>query len=1027
MGLSVKKRSAKPFHFIQRRRLCIALLGVILLGVSEGFSGLAAYAQGPAFPLKATPKDPKLCSLLRDLRDEVPQGSQPLTQTQQMEPSRTFSVEKLSKPIVDAVKARQMRINQDAEVQVYIKLNNLSDENVQALRTLGIKVQIIGKPIPDRGKAEVLTTVPTLQALLPVTMIEQVEELPFVRYLRLPDYAMSSTASVESQGDVILNASDARTLFNVDGTGVHIGVISSGIGGIFPTGCTSCTPSTTNPNTPNPNPILLEDLPIATGTRNSAETLISVSGGITAAMSYRSDLDLEDKADVPPFGAEGTALLEVIHDLAPGAALSFTNSETAMEFEQAVDALAATNDVVVDDQVFPSEPSFDGTSDVSTNTEAALNNSSNQIRAYITSAGNFALNHYQGTYQDSMMDGSTITGQPGDLHQFQAATGVTTDNESFGPIIYDPVITIPSLQQVQVYLVWNDPVGASTNDYDLFLVPLSCGSPQNGLPTKPCSINTNVPIVSGNNPQTGTQDPVESLTFTNNSSSPVTYGIVIQNVKNLASAVTFDLFITGYGAEGNLPNHNFNTVAGSIPAQSDAGDGVLSVGAINEIQCPVPETCTGLLESFSSQGPLQVTPQVSTPTVKPNLVAVDEVCIDGAGGFGSPLPSDVNCPVAPSASDQPNLYPGTSAAAAHVAAIAALVLQSAPCLLSDFPSPLWTPAQSRSKIQVALESKAQLVPRYASTQTPSNGYNTVQNNEDGYGLVDALTSVMSMLPTAMVPVTFTVPSAPPGTVATTGTQTVSATSQSGAPILLTGTGTDPNNCPIAAIQWSGTCGAGTLASKSATVECPIGVNTVQLSISNNTVSFTPLPATPVLTITVTDFTMSASMTSGNGIPGTPNLYTIIVAPTAQEAFSNPVSLACSSGLPPGAVCYFSPSSVTPGATSAISTLTIITPAVAPFNRKAPWIRPNLKAPSLWYGIVIALIVMAIWTKTSKRKLGFRFALGAFLVFLAVSPVGCGSNSTTSTSTTPAPTTYTVTVTGTSNQLQRTTTVSLAVQ
>src|SRR5207247_7286699 len=98
-------------------------------------------------------------------------------------------------------------------------------------------------------------------------------------------------------------------------------------------------------------------------------------------------------------GAEGTALLEIIHDLAPKAQLYFANADTDLAFNQAVNYLAQNTDVAMDDLGFFGLP-FDGTSDVSMNTAAALNNSANPIRAYFPAVRNDANTHYLGHQPD---------------------------------------------------------------------------------------------------------------------------------------------------------------------------------------------------------------------------------------------------------------------------------------------------------------------------------------------------------------------------------------------------------------------------------------------------------------------------------------------------------------------------------------------------------------------------------------------------------------------------------------------------
>jgi hypothetical protein len=1006
---------------LRRRSLRIAVLAMILFGASVNFFCSNAFAQSPTLSSDTSRKEPKLSWLIRILRDQIPQETQLPGQTQQPRTSHGLSTQTLPKSIVDAMHSRQLRTNNNSEVQAYIELEGITPERIQKLEDLGIKIEVLGDPRSHQAKDRVYTITPTVQAWIPMAMLQQLEQLSFVRYVRLPDYAMSNGTSIDSQGDELLEAAYVRSTMsglNLDGSNVTVGVISSGIGGIFASGCTSCGP--VSGNATNPSPILLGDLPQATGVR-TAGVLTAVSGGITAIKSYRDDQDLEATVEGSE-GAEGTAMLEIVYDLAPKATLSFTNSSTSMEFELAVDALAQVNEVVVDDQFF-AEPSFDGTSAVSTNTADALNNTSNQIRAYITSAGNMALDHYQGMYAPSGIDGLAITGFSGDLHLFQGmandpqpAPGVTTDNENFGSTVFDPLLSIPPGQSVTVYLVWDDPVGASNNHYDLFLVPLSCGGLQAGrLPKPPCTI-TGSPVEFSENPQTGTQDPVQSIPYTNMGGSPVTLGIVIQNVENEALPVTFDMFVFGYGSKQTAPNHNFNTISGSIPAQSDAGGtpvSVISVGAINQIQCPSPDNCTGLLEGFSSQGPTQLTPQATTARIKPDLVAVDEVCIDGAGGFGNTIgnidPGVTGiCPVNPPASFTPMLFGGTSAAAPHVAAITALVLQAAPCLAyssyNASASPPGNPATARESVYNALtKGYAQQLPGYLDA---------VQNNQEGWGIVDALTSVSSMLPQVMPP-------------PTTANQTLSAVSASGAPVTLTGTAKDPNGCPLVAIQWSGGCGSGVASALHATVTCPIGVNTVQVGVSNNALSYLPQSQVPPLSITITDFALSGSPASAN-TPGSPAIYTIGVTSTSQGTFIYPVSLSCTAGLPAGAICSFSPIAVTPSATGAVtanssSTLTIYQPNISSSNPRLFLLR-DAGLAAVWLVSPFLLVAFEANRKGSHSTFRTRLFVSGVVLLILIVTASCSSHQS-STVSSPSPTTYTVMITGTANQLSHTTTIT----
>ena len=160
--------------------------------------------------------------------------------------------------------------------------------------------------------------------------------------------------------------------------------------------------------------------------------------------------------------------------------------------------LAASNDVVLDDIGFFGEP-YDGTSAVSANTAAALNNPGWPIRAYVTAVGNDADEHYYGAYADSGVDGTSISGitTPGHLHLFQR-TADTTDVLGLGAQPFN-VISLPQNGEAAIFLTWNDPFGASANNYDLYLVQQSTGRV----------------VASSTDVQSGRQDPSEVIDYVN--------------------------------------------------------------------------------------------------------------------------------------------------------------------------------------------------------------------------------------------------------------------------------------------------------------------------------------------------------------------------------------------------------------------------------------------------------------------------------------------------------------------------------
>lgn len=855
----------------------------------------------------------------------------------------------LPKPVLDAAAARQLRVNANGEAQVYLLVDQVNEANLGAVTLAGASVEL-----QDSNRR-------VIQARVPVSRLVAVADLPFVHFIRLPNYAVHFTGSVDTQGDSILKADQVRSQLHVDGTGVKVGVISDGLKGVFATGCTTCQGAAGGP-------IATGDLPTSTGTRNASGVLTASSGGITG-QSFSANSDLEGLPSGPcgfaGAGAEGTALLEIVHDIAPGAQLYFANFDTDLAFNNAVNSLAGQTDVVMDDIGFFGFPT-DGASPVSSNTAGALNSSTNAIRAYLTAVGNEAADHYNGNYTHSGVDGASIVGASGDLHLFQAASG-TTDVLNLGPS-YKEKILLPSGGEVVVVLTWNDPFGASSNNYDLYLIDEATG----GV------------AASSTDPQNGTQDPVEFIDYTNSTGAQGFFDIVVQNVGNQAAVRTLDLFAfqpeCGFGGpipvtSGTNLLMNYNTAAGSLTAESDAGGtpvSVISVGAIGAQDAPNFQD----IEYYSSNGPTQ------DGRTKPDVTGIDGVAVTGAGSFENP-------------------FYGTSAATPHGAGIAALLLQSAPCLLNGSTSPR-TNTDARTILRGLLLNNADL-----------RG-STVPNNIFGYGLLNALASALQTVPAAGT--------APP--------ITLGANTPTGATATLPTSGfTDPDQCPL---NVTATGGCTTSTGTNPTVTCPFGTTAVTLVASNNGVTFTS--AVPAQ-ITVTRFVLGATSTTGAVAPGQTATYPLTVTPQLG-AYSNTVTLACSN-LPSESTCAFSPSSVAPGSNPVNVSMTVSTTAAslaAPFRMGAPpWKYLRLPgAPLSWPArLLAALALLAGLASFAARRRSRRatLLLGTALA-LAALQFACGGGSssggTVGNPGTPAGT-YNVTVTGSSGTYTSTQQVTLTVQ
>lgn len=414
-----------------------------------------------------------------------------------------------------------------------------------------------------------------LEAWVPYDRLDAVAALPWVRLVGMAGIPASDIGVELTEGDAIHRANQARAAFNIDGTGATVGVISDGV-------------------------------------LNAA--LAQASGDLPAALAV----------NVVGTGDEGTAMLEIVHDLAPGANLAFSSGNggsAAMMAAQTWLAVTAGCNIISDDLWFPREPYFED-GPVALNAASLVTN--NNV-VYFTSAGNRAQRHVPQTFVDG---GTRAIGTAGTFRPHAFAAGDFTLNLR---------LRNPNGTGVRhtIVLQWNQKFGIANHNFDLYLLD---GALANVLQ-------------SSTTAQNGAGDPVELIDFTYNGPDNVSASLVVDFNSAAAAPAGMVLKVAANGPQFL----QYVNPAGSI--NPHAGHPlVMALGAIDQADPGADSP-----EGFSSRGPFQVFFPAAGTRGKPDAMAIDGVQVTGVGGFPSP-------------------FFGTSAASPHGAGIAALLRGALPLL-----------------------------------------------------------------------------------------------------------------------------------------------------------------------------------------------------------------------------------------------------------------------------------------------------------------------------------------------------------
>ena len=515
----------------------------------------------------------------------------------------------------------------------------------------------------------------------PVNALPTIAEIPQTesgQLLYKPSISAEYQGIAYNEAETSMYADAARTEFNVDGTGVTIGVLSDSV-------------------------------------NQYQETINGVQYTGLAASYQTGDLNPNEPVDVladGPSGStdEGRAMLENIHDVAPGASLAFATAEGGdLAMANNIQALATTAkaNVIVDDVTYADEPFFQPGL-----ISQAVNTVVNDGVTYFSSAGNRANDGY--------------------LSDFRATTG-----------------SIPNVGS-GTYMNFN-PSGGAAN----ILMPLTTDGPNANL------------IFEYDQPFATQQPAGSTATVTsnvyiyviNNATGAVVVGAA-QNNNNVAIQEPWqDVTIPDAGSylvaiqvvSGANPGHvefmniNENVDAIVSPEYGDAGGTYYpsSIGhnatseAIGVAATPwwAPSPYLGqnplANEPFSSFGPSLAVLNVNGVPLSSGATVVQNPTITAPDGGNTSFFSpgqiiDTSNPPFPGepatgsnlSQDLPSFF-GTSSAAPNAAAVAALMLQEVPTL---------TPAEIRAGL--------------IAGATPMNGTAAgTWNQQSGFGEVNAINAI----------------------------------------------------------------------------------------------------------------------------------------------------------------------------------------------------------------------------------------------------------------------------------------------
>lgn len=436
-----------------------------------------------------------------------------------------------------------------------------------------------------------------IDAVVPLRSLEGLAARSDIRQITPQSLASTNVGALTSQGYVSHKAKDVITKLGYNGSGVIVGVLSD--------------------------------------SAEYTQALMS-SGDLGPQTTILQEIDPADG----PGSSEGSAMMEIVQDVAPGAKIIFASAFNGVaSFADNIRALqAAGASIIVDDVSYFDEGVFQ---------DGPIAQAVNDVTAagvlYFSSAGNSGnvSSNTAGVWEGDFVAGAVVS-SPGayTLHKFSS----TQD--------YDKLTKSTTL----VTLKWSDALGQSSNDYDVWVTDAA---------------GTTL-LCAGGDVQDGSQDPVE-FCYNGGFAFPVNARVYIGNYQHPTTGAAQPRALHLNTNRGALQYATSGVVYGHNAARNTVSTAAVYWNAAKTGTKPFVGGAANPTEVFSSDGPRRIFYKPDgTPIIPGNVLfstnggeVLQKPDIAAADGVSTKTPGFLP-------------FFGTSAAAPHAAGIAALIKSARP-------------------------------------------------------------------------------------------------------------------------------------------------------------------------------------------------------------------------------------------------------------------------------------------------------------------------------------------------------------